>query len=104
MDNSYIVVNSMKKSQGEFNGKSFDFTKIYCYVIGDSSDEEKEKGYFVDEINIGKSFEFDILVKQGIKFPALCSANVQKLNTSRGYKLNISDVTFIREIDFSEII
>lgn len=101
---SYIVINSMKKSVGEYEGKKFDSTKVNAYLIDELNLSEKEKGYFADDYKVGDSGYFENLLGQGIEFPALCSAIVEFNKTSRGYNTIISDIKFIKKIDLLSLI
>lgn len=96
---AYIVVNSMKKSAGEFEGKKFDFTKINAYLVDELNMSDKEKGYFSEDFKIGDSGVFENLLGQGIEFPAFCVANFEINKTSRGYHTLVSNVKYIKKID-----
>lgn len=103
-ERGYVVINAVKKSRGEFNGKEYDSTKVFAYILDDVINSDNEKGYFMDEFNIGKSFEFDLLMKNNIDFPAFCSADIERVKSAKGYKVSISNIEFLKKIDLLSFI
>lgn len=91
---SQIVVIGIKRSKGEFEGTSYDSTKVYTSTVLDASKGDAV-GHAGSEYTWGKSDNFNKLAT--LKFPVQCEATFEQVSTGKALKMVLIDLKPIQQ-------
>ncbi len=84
-----MIITGAKSSKGEYEGRAFDSTKIYCQTKMNSEGGEMV-GFATSEYNWGDSTNFSKI--KHLDFPLKAKVNVEIVTSGKNTKMVVTDV------------
>jgi hypothetical protein len=85
-----LTITGMKASKGEFEGTSFDSTKVYAMTDMDES-KGNAKGFATVEYGFAKADEFEKF--KALKFPFQAECEMEFVTSGKAQKMMLHSVT-----------
>jgi hypothetical protein len=89
--NQPVTITGVKRSKGEFEGRAFDSTKVYCETEVDESKGDTLGAMTVSHV-WGTSDNFALFLPFKGKFPIKAEAVMEVVATAKGAQINLVDI------------